>query len=37
MRIICTSDWHLGNLFHGNDPVGGAQAFLAWLLARIEN
>jgi len=36
MKIICTSDWHLGNLFHGNDRLPEHKHFLAWLLARIK-
>lgn len=36
MKIICTSDWHLGNLFHGNDRLPEHRHFLAWLLARIK-
>lgn len=36
MKIICTSDWHLGNLFHGNDRLPEHRHFLSWLLARIK-
>ena len=36
MIIICTSDWHLGNLFHGNDRLPEHRHFLSWLLARIK-
>lgn len=36
MKIICTSDWHLGNLFHGNDRLPEHMHFLSWLLARIK-
>ena len=36
MKIVCTSDWHLGNLFHGNDRLPEHKHFLAWLLARIK-
>ena len=36
MRIICTSDWHLGNLFHGNDRLPEHRHFLKWLLTRIK-
>ena len=36
MKIICTSDWHLGNLFHGNDRIAEHKHFLAWLLVRIK-
>lgn len=36
MKIIATSDWHLGNLFHGNDRLPEHKHFLAWLLERLE-
>lgn len=36
MKIICTSDWHLGNLFHGNDRLPEHKHFLAWLLNVIK-
>lgn len=36
MKIIATSDWHIGNLFHGNDRLPEHKHFLRWLLARIE-
>ena len=36
MKIICTSDWHLGNLFHGNDRLPEHKHFLKWLLSQIE-
>lgn len=36
MKIITTSDWHLGNLFHGNDRLPEHKHFLSWLLANIE-
>ena len=36
MKIVCTSDWHLGNLFHGNDRLPEHRHFLSWLLARIK-
>ena len=36
MKIVCTGDWHLGNLFHGNDRLPEHKHFLAWLLARIK-
>ena len=35
MKIIATSDWHLGNLFHGNDRLPEHKHFLKWLLERI--
>lgn len=37
MKIICTSDWHLGNLFHGNDRLEEHKHFLQWLLAQIKD
>ena len=36
MKIIATSDWHLGNMFHGNDRLSEHQHFLSWLLSQIE-
>ena len=36
MKIISTSDWHLGNLFHGNDRLPEHQHFLSWLLTQIK-
>ena len=36
MKIITTSDWHLGNLFHGNDRLPEHRHFLQWLLNQIE-
>ena len=36
MRIIATGDWHLGNLFHGNDRLQEHKHFFQWLLARID-
>lgn len=36
MKVITTSDWHIGNLFHGNDRLPEHKHFLRWLLARIE-
>lgn len=36
MRIIATSDWHIGNLFHGNDRLPEHKHFLGWLLSLIE-
>ncbi len=36
MKIICTSDWHLGNLFHGNDRLPEHRHFMAWLLSVIK-
>ncbi|HIO92540.1 MAG TPA: exonuclease subunit SbcD [Leucothrix mucor] len=37
MRIIHTSDWHLGQNFMGKSRAPEHQAFLAWLLVKIEN
>ena len=36
MKIITTSDWHLGNLFHGNDRLPEHRHFLNWLLEQIS-
>lgn len=36
MKIIATSDWHLGNIFHGNDRQPEHKHFLKWLLSQIE-
>ncbi len=36
MKIICTSDWHLGNLFHGNDRLPEHRHFMTWLLSVIK-
>ena len=36
MKILATSDWHLGNLFHGNDRLPEHKHFLKWLLEQIE-
>ena len=36
MKIIATSDWHLGNLFHGHDRLQEHKHFFQWLLERIE-
>lgn len=36
MKILTTSDWHIGNLFHGNDRLPEHKHFLNWLLAQIE-
>lgn len=35
MKFIATSDWHLGNLFHGNDRLQEHKHFFQWLLACI--
>ena len=36
MRIIHTSDWHLGQHFFGKSRAAEHQAFMAWLLEQIE-
>jgi DNA repair protein SbcD/Mre11 len=33
MRLIHTSDWHLGRTLHGENLLGHQEAFLDWLLA----
>lgn len=35
MKIIATSDWHLGNMFHGNDRLPEHRHFMQWLLQQI--
>ena len=35
MKFIATSDWHIGNLFHGNDRLPEHKHFLQWLLALL--
>ncbi len=36
MRLIHTSDWHLGQNFYGKSRAKEHQHFLTWLLAQIE-
>ena len=36
MKIIATSDWHLGNFFHTNDRLPEHTHFLDWLLSQIK-
>lgn len=36
MKIIATSDWHLGNFFHGNDRLPEHKHFLEWLSKTIR-
>lgn len=36
MKIITTSDWHLGNMFHGNDRQEEHKHFFNWLLNTIK-
>ncbi len=35
MRIIHTSDWHLGQYFYGKSRANEHQQFLTWLLAKV--
>jgi exonuclease SbcD len=37
MRILHTSDWHLGQSFMGKSREEEHQSFLAWLLEAIED
>ena len=37
MKIIHTSDWHLGARLHEEDRFGEQQAFLEWLLQLMED
>ena len=36
LRIVHTSDWHLGHTLHGHDREHEHRAFLDWLLAQLE-
>ncbi|MCF0219211.1 MAG: exonuclease subunit SbcD [Muribaculaceae bacterium] len=36
IKILATSDWHLGNMFHGNDRLSEHEHFLNWLLGQIS-
>lgn len=36
MRIIHTSDWHLGQYFYGKSRVNEHQKFLTWLLTQVK-
>jgi exonuclease SbcD len=36
MRIIHTSDWHLGQYFYGKSRAAEHQAFMTWLLEQIS-
>ena len=36
MKIIHTSDWHLGQNFMGKSRLKEHEAFLSWLLKIIE-
>ena len=35
IKIIATSDWHIGNVFHGVDRIAEHQHFLSWLTGQI--
>lgn len=37
MRLIHTSDWHLGQLFYQHDRTAEHEAFLGWLLETLGN
>src|SRR5690625_7356004 len=37
MRILHTSDWHLGRRLHGVDLTGEHRAFLDWLHALVDS
>ncbi|WP_159820092.1 exonuclease subunit SbcD [Colwellia sp. 20A7] len=37
MRIIHTSDWHLGQFFYGKSRANEHQQFLDWLLTKVED
>jgi exonuclease SbcD len=37
MRIIHTSDWHLGQYFYGKSRANEHQQFLNWLLTKVES
>lgn len=37
MRIIHTSDWHLGQYFYGKSRANEHQQFLNWLLVQVKN
>lgn len=36
MRLLHTSDWHLGQLLHGHDRHAEHAAFLDWLLEQLQ-
>ncbi len=36
MRLLHTSDWHLGQLLHGHDRHAEHAAFLDWLLRQLQ-
>ncbi|MBS3797559.1 exonuclease SbcCD subunit D C-terminal domain-containing protein [Pseudoalteromonas sp. BDTF-M6] len=36
MRLLHTSDWHLGQLFYEHERIDEHQAFLSWLLTQLR-
>ena len=36
MRLIHTSDWHLGQTLHGHERYAEQEAFLNWLLGELQ-
>jgi DNA repair protein SbcD/Mre11 len=36
MRVLHTSDWHIGRMLHGRQRYGEFEAFLDWLAGLIE-
>jgi exonuclease SbcD len=36
MRVLHTSDWHLGRSFHGADILEHQRAFVTWLIELVE-
>lgn len=37
MRVLHTSDWHLGRSFHGVDILDHQRAFVEWLVSYVES
>ena len=37
MRVLHTSDWHLGRSFHGVDILEQHRAFVTWLIRLVES
>ena len=37
MRVLHTSDWHLGRSFHGVDILEHQRAFVTWLIGLVES
>ena len=36
MRLLHTSDWHIGRTLYGRERYGEFEAFLDWLAVRVE-